>query len=155
MKREQEQRNDASIQHTKSSTSKTFALCPHCQRTNHPPEKCWSGLNTASRPKRFKQEYPADRRNDGQQQGNLNHAGRTFINSQKPLKLKKPQLHWADYTSVRQYVISDPPTIVYHSHQSLNTGIPSAVWHQQMEKAYIRRYENMHMINNAHTSKTT
>ena len=71
---------------------------------------------------------------------------RTFIISQKPFKLKKPRLQWADYTSVRQYVESDPPTIVYHSHQKLNTGIPSVVWHQQMEKAYIRRFNNMHMI---------
>ena len=52
----------------------------------------------------------------------------------------------ADYTSVRQYVISDPPTIVYHSHQPLNTGIPSVVYQQQTEKAYIQRYNNMHMI---------
>ena len=28
----------------------------------------------------------------------------------------------------------------------LNTGIPSVVWQQQMEKAYIRRYNNMHII---------
>ena len=47
---------------------------------------------------------------------------------------------------MRQYVISDPPTIVYHSHQTLNTGIPSVVGQQQMEKAYIKRYNNMHMI---------
>ena len=57
-----------------------------------------------------------------------------------------PRLQWADYTSVRQYVISDPPTIIYHSHQTSNTGIPSVVWQQQMEKAYIRRYNNMHII---------
>ena len=57
-----------------------------------------------------------------------------------------PRLQWADYTSVRQYVISDPPAIVYHSHQTLNTGYPSFVWQQQMRKAYIRRYNNMHMI---------
>ena len=36
--------------------------------------------------------------------------------------------------------------MVYHSHQTLNTGIPSVVWQQQMENAYIRRYNNMHMI---------
>ena len=47
---------------------------------------------------------------------------------------------------MRQYVISDPPTIVYHSHQTLNTVIPSIVWQQQMEKAYIRRHNNMHII---------
>ena len=42
--------------------------------------------------------------------------------------------------------MSDAPTIVYHSHQTLNTGIPSVAWQQQMEKAYIGRYNNMHMI---------
>ena len=45
-----------------------------------------------------------------------------------------------------QYVIADPPTIVNHSHQTMNTGNPSVVWQQQMEKAYIRRYNIMHMI---------
>ena len=28
----------------------------------------------------------------------------------------------------------------------MNTGIPSVVWQEQMEKAYIQRYNNMHMI---------
>ena len=54
MKKEQKQRNDLSIQNTKPSTSKSFAPCPHCQRTNHPPEKCSSGPNAANRPKRLK-----------------------------------------------------------------------------------------------------
>ena len=73
MKKEQEQRNDPSNQNIKLWTSKSFAPCPHCQRTNHPPEKCWSGPNAPNRPKRFKQGYPADNRNDGQEQGNLTH----------------------------------------------------------------------------------
>ena len=47
---------------------------------------------------------------------------------------------------MRQYVRSDPPTIEYHCHQTLNTGIPSVVWLQQTEKAYIRKYNNKHMI---------
>ena len=79
MKNEQEQRNDPSIRNTKPSTSKTFAPCPHCQRTNHPPEKCWSGPNAANRPKRSKQGYPADNRNDGQDQGSLTHPGPSSI----------------------------------------------------------------------------
>ena len=62
------------------------------------------------------------------------------------LNLKKPLLQWADYTSVRQNVSFDPATIVYHSHQTSNTGIPSVVWQQQREKTYIRRYNNMHTI---------
>ena len=71
---------------------------------------------------------------------------RTFIYSQKNFKLKKLRLQWADCTSLRQYVISGPPTIVYHSHQSSNTGVPSVVWQQQMEKFYIQTHNSMHMI---------
>ena len=47
---------------------------------------------------------------------------------------------------MRQHVVSDPPTIIYHSHQKLNTGIPQVVWQQQMERAYIRRYNNMQIM---------
>ena len=57
MRKEQEQRNDSPNQNIKQSTSKSFPPCLHCQRTNHPPEKCWSGPNAVNRPKRFKQEY--------------------------------------------------------------------------------------------------
>ena len=71
MRKEQEQGNDPPNQNIKPSTSKSFAACPLCQWTNHPPEKCWSGPNAANRPKRFKPEYPADNRNNGQEQGNL------------------------------------------------------------------------------------
>ena len=73
MRKEQEQKNDPSTQKMKPSTSKSYAPCPHCQRTNHPPEQCWSGPNAANRPKRLKQAYPEDNRNDGQDQRNLTH----------------------------------------------------------------------------------
>ena len=79
IRKEQKQRNDPSTQKMKPSTSKSFAPCPHCQRTNHPPEQCWSGPNAAYRPKRFKQTYPEDNRNDGQDQGNLTHSGPSSI----------------------------------------------------------------------------
>ena len=79
MRKEQEQRNDPSTQKMKPSTSKPYAPCPHCQRTNHPPEQCWSGPNAANRPKRFKQTYQEDNRNDGQDQGNLTHPGPSSI----------------------------------------------------------------------------
>ena len=79
MRKEQEQRNDPSTQKMKPSTSKSYAPCPHCQRTNHPPEQCWSGPNTANRPKRFKQTYQEDNRNDGQDQANLTHPGPSSI----------------------------------------------------------------------------
>ena len=79
MRKEREQRNDPSIQNMKPSTFTSFAPCPHCQRTNRPPEKCWSSPNAANRPKRFQQEYPADNRKAGQEQGNLTHAGISSI----------------------------------------------------------------------------
>ena len=79
IRKEQEQRNDPSTQKMKPSTSKSYAPCPHCQRTNHPPEQCWSGPNAANRPKRFKQAYPEDNRNDGQDQGNMTHSGPSSI----------------------------------------------------------------------------
>ena len=75
MRKEQERGNDPSTQKMKPSTSKTYAPCPHCQRTNHPPEQCWNGPNAANRPKRFKQTYPEDNRNDGQDHGNLTYSG--------------------------------------------------------------------------------
>ena len=75
IRKEQEQRNGPFIQNTKPSISKSYAQCLHCQRTNHPPEKCWSGPNAANRPKRFKHEYPVDNRNDGPDKGNLTHSG--------------------------------------------------------------------------------
>ena len=74
IRKEQEQRNNPSTQKMKSSTSKSYAPCPHCQRTNHPPEQCWTGPNAANRPKRLKQTYPEDNQNDGQDQGNLTHS---------------------------------------------------------------------------------
>ena len=79
IRKEQEQRNDPSTQKMKPSTSKSYAPCPHCQRTNHPPEQCWSGPNAANRPKRFKQAYPEDNQNDGQDQGNITHSGPSSI----------------------------------------------------------------------------
>ena len=79
MRKEQEQRNDPSIQNKKPSTSESFAPCPHCQRTNHPPEKRWSGPNAANRPKRFEQKYPVDNRNNWQEQENLTHSGTSSI----------------------------------------------------------------------------
>ena len=79
MRKEQEQRNDPSTQKMKPSTSKSYAPCPHFQRTNHPPEQCWSGPNATNRPNRFKQTYPEENRNDGQDQGNLTHSGPSSI----------------------------------------------------------------------------
>ena len=79
IRKEQEQRNDPSTQKMKPSTSKSYAPCPHCQRTNHPPEQCWNGPNAANRPKRFKQAYTEDNAKDGQDQGNMTHPGPSSI----------------------------------------------------------------------------
>ena len=75
IRKEQEHRNEPSAQKMKPTTSKSYAPCPHCQRTNHPPEQCWNSPNATNRPKRFKQTYQEDNPNDGQDQGNLTHSG--------------------------------------------------------------------------------
>ena len=46
--------------------------------------------------------------------------------------------------SVRQYVISDPPTITFRQYIKGTNGTPSVVWQQQMEKAYIKTYKQVH-----------
>ena len=46
--------------------------------------------------------------------------------------------------SVQQYVISDPPLINYNQRIEDTKGIPTVVWRQQMEKAYIRTYKILH-----------
>ena len=59
-------------------------------------------------------------------------------------KLILPRLQIHDYISVRQYVISDPPTIKYSQKIQDTKGIPTVVWQQQMEQAYIRTYQIVH-----------
>ena len=61
-----------------------------------------------------------------------------------PKNVILPRLQIHDYMSVRQYVISDPPTIKYSQKIKDTKGIPTSVWQQQMEKPYIRRYKIVH-----------
>ena len=49
--------------------------------------------------------------------------------------------------SVRQYVISDPPNIIYKQTQNDTTGMPSTVWQQQMANA---RMETQHIFHSDH-----
>ena len=46
--------------------------------------------------------------------------------------------------SVRQYVISDPPTIKLRQFIKDINGTPSVVWQQQMKNAYIKTYKLVH-----------
>ena len=55
-----------------------------------------------------------------------------------------PRLQINDYMSVRQYVISDPPIINLRQYVKDINGIPSVVWQQQMEKAYIKTFKAVH-----------
>ena len=67
-RKEQVQRNEPSFENTKLSKSRAFALFPHCQRTNFPPENCWSGPN-ANRTKRLKRDQPAENTKEGKNKG--------------------------------------------------------------------------------------
>ena len=55
-----------------------------------------------------------------------------------------PRLQINDYMSVRQYVISDPPMITSRQFIKDTNGILSVVWQQQIEKAYIKTYKEVH-----------
>ena len=46
--------------------------------------------------------------------------------------------------SIRQNVRFDPPIISYSQCIQDTTGIPSDIWHQQMEGAYIQTYKFVH-----------
>ena len=59
-------------------------------------------------------------------------------------KLILPRLQIHDYMLVRQYIISDPPLINYSQRIENTKGIPTVVWQQEMEKAYIRTYKIVH-----------
>ena len=49
--------------------------------------------------------------------------------------------------SVRQYVISDPPNIIYKQTQNDTTGMPSTVWQQQVDNA---RMETQYIVHSDH-----
>ena len=53
----------------------------------------------------------------------------------------------SNHMSVRQYVISDPPNIIYNQIQNDTTGIPSTVWQQQMDNA---RMETQYIVHSDH-----
>ena len=49
-----------------------------------------------------------------------------------------------DDMPVPQYVITDPPMINFRQYIKDTNGIPSVVWQQQMEKTYIKIYQEVH-----------
>ena len=51
-----EQERQGEKQSAEKPNAKTYPSCPHCQRTNHTADMCWSGPNAANRPKRYKIE---------------------------------------------------------------------------------------------------
>ena len=57
--------------------------------------------------------------------------------------------------SIRQYVISDHPIIKYSQKIEDTKGIPTVVWQQQMEKAYIRTLKKYIMIAQTDFTKLT
>ena len=55
-----------------------------------------------------------------------------------------PRLQIHDYLSIGQNFILDPPTINLRQNIKHTNGIPSVVWQQQMENAYIETYKLVH-----------
>ena len=55
------------------------------------------------------------------------------------------RLHYHEIVKVRQFVISDPATIIFLQYETQLMGYPSIVWQQQMEEACTKTYNNTHL----------
>ena len=117
---------------------------------NHPTERCWQGAVAHLRPKRTQteQKYTNVSNSEGKHKtashSEAANSSQSNIKKTDRKKLILPRFQIHDYMSVRQYVVSDPPTIKYSQKIKDTKGIPTVVWQQQMEKAYIRTYKIVH-----------
>ena len=68
IRKEQEQKQDVT-QNVKGFTPKTYSSCPHCQKTNHPPEKCQNGTNAANRPPSSERHPPSSDNQENPMEG--------------------------------------------------------------------------------------
>ena len=68
----------------------------------------------------------------------------TNINIEKPFKLTRPQLHWADAALTRCYIILGPPKTYYVTQEITCDGHSSIDWQQHMGRAKFIRYDKMH-----------
>ena len=67
-RKEQEQKQYPT-RNVKRFKPKTYSLCPHCQRTNHPSEIFWNYPNGASRPQNFKRHPPSSDNQESPKEG--------------------------------------------------------------------------------------
>ena len=127
----------------------TYPPCDTCGKKNHSTERCWQSADAHLRPKSPQAEQKDANASTSEGKPKQPVTRQLLIQAFqyqkdrfKKLILTRLQIH--DYMSFRQYVISDPPIIKY-SHEIEDTkGIPTLVWQQPMEKAYIRTYKTVH-----------
>ena len=134
----------------KKPTHSTYPPCDTCGKKNHPTEKGWQGAGKHLRPKRtgYDEKANDDSNDEGKPKKSNNNedssSSQSSFKKSKSKKLSSPRLQIHDYLLVRQYVISDPPMITFHQCIKDTNGTPSVVWQQQMEKAYIKTYKEVH-----------
>ena len=118
------------------SESKAIAPCSHCQQPKHPPEN--AGTFQMSPKTQNLKEMP---------QNTFHRKGKTKeIRFKQYPRIRSKILYTRNTTTpVRQYSVSDPTTVAYHSHESLNTGISSNVFQRKNEQHFFQRDENMHL----------
>ena len=92
--------------------------------TTHPAERCWRGAGAHLKPKNLKLEA-TDTNDTSTSQSDANTKPTTSI-MKNPKKLDSPQLQMNEQIRVRQYIISDPPSIFYTGYYSLLKNTPSA-----------------------------
>ena len=67
--RRHEERKHNHTQNVQRFTPKTYSLCPHCQKTNHPPKKCWNGPRSANRPQNSKRHLTSGNNQENPKEG--------------------------------------------------------------------------------------
>ena len=148
--KEQEQKEDPA-QNVKTFIAKTHSLCPCCQRTNQTPKKNWNSPNAVNRPQTFKRHPPSS---DDQERpkGGTSTQKTPPSTSVNPFELPRPWLQWADVTTARHYITSDPANNYYDTQHIIllethllfgsNRWKKQNLIHIKKRTYYIKRYPN-------------
>ena len=127
LKRKEEQRRTDG-----QDTKKEYPKCPTCDKTNHTAERCWKGAGAHLKPKNLKLDNSKiEETTTSPDDSNTNEATTSILKKSKKLDL--PRLHNKEKLRVRQYIISDPPTVFYTEHYSFLKNSSLADWQQQVK----------------------
>ena len=134
----------------KTGTKSQRPTCPPCDtcgKKNQPTERCWQGAGAHLRPN--DNTNTDDSNEDGKpKKSNNNEISSPGQSTSKKQGSKHRFCHDSKYMTTCRYDNLSyqiyPPTINLRYYIKDTNGIPSVVWQQQMEKAYIKTYKVVH-----------